>query len=248
MSRDELPSSDIKGKNPLKDSRVRQAFLLAIDEPVIAQKVMLGQAHPSFEMWGPGVNGYNAKLDVRPKADAAKAKQLLAEAGYPNGFKLGMDCPNDRYVMDEQICTAIASMLARVGVKIDLLAQTKAKYFAKINGPRYDTDFYLLGWTPATYDAQNVMYAVLGTRGGGRGEVNDGGYASPAFDSLTTQIGIETDPAKRGALIDQAIELLQHDLPVIPLHQQVIVWAAKKTVDVVQPADNYFPYRFIQVK
>jgi len=248
VSRDELASSDIKGKNPLKDLRVRQAFVLAIDEPVIAQKVMLGQAHPSFEMWGPGVNGYNAKLDVRPKADAAKAKQLLAEAGYPNGFKLGMDCPNDRYVMDEQICTAIASMLARVGVKIDLLAQTKAKYFAKINGPRYDTDFYLLGWTPATYDAHNVLYSVLGTRGGGRGEVNDGGYASPALDTLTTQIGVETDPAKRGALIDQAIQLLQHDLPVIPLHQQVIVWAAKKTVDVVQLADNYFPYRFIQVK
>ena len=96
MSRDELKSSDIKGKNPLKDLRVRQAFVLAIDEPVIAQKVMLGLAHPSFEMWGPGVNGYNAKLDVRPKADPAKAKQLLAEAGYPNGFKLGMDCPNDR--------------------------------------------------------------------------------------------------------------------------------------------------------
>ena len=220
---------------------MRQAFVLAIDEPVIAQKVMLGLAHPSFEMWGPGVNGYNAKLDVRPKADPAKAKQLLAEAGYPNGFKLGMDCPNDRYVMDEQICTAIVSMLARIGVKVDLLAQTKAKFFAKTNGPKYDTDFFLIGWTPATYDAHNALYSLVGTRGNGRGEVNDGGYSNPTLDDLITQIGIETDPVKRTALIDRSIEILQHDAAVIPLHQQVIVWATKKNVDVVQMADNYFP-------
>jgi peptide/nickel transport system substrate-binding protein len=248
VTSDELKTSDTKGKNPLKDLRVRQAFVLAIDEPVIAQKVMLGLAHPSFEMWGPGVNGYNAKLDVRPKADAAKAKQLLAEAGYPNGFKLGMDCPNDRYTNDEQICTAIVSMLARIGVKVDLLAQTKAKFFAKVNAPKYDTDFFLIGWTPATYDAHNALYSLVGTHGNGRGEVNDGGYSNPTLDDLITQIGIETDQAKRTAMIDKSIEILQHDQAVIPLHQQVIVWATKKNVDVAQMADDYFPYRFITVK
>ena len=138
--RDELPTSDVKGKNPLRDVRVREAFALAIDEPTIVQKVMLGLGHPTWMMWGPGVNGYNAALDVRPKPDVAKAKQLMADAGYPNGFRLGFDCPNDRYVMDEQICTAITSMLARINVKIDLQAQTKAKFFAKIQGPKFDTD------------------------------------------------------------------------------------------------------------
>ena len=117
QSRDELPSSDVKGKNPFRDVKVRQAVALAIDEPPITSRVMLGLGHPTWEMWGPGVNGYNAALDVRPKADPAKAKQLLADAGYPNGFRVGLDCPNDRYVMDEQICTAIVSMLARVGIK-----------------------------------------------------------------------------------------------------------------------------------
>src|SRR6185503_2156216 len=129
--RDELPSSDIKGKNPFKDQRVREAFALAIDEPTIVQKVMLGLGHPTALMWGPGVNGYEAKLDAPPKPDPAKAKQLLTDAGYPNGFKVAFDCPNDRYVMDQQICTAITSMQARVGIKVDLIAQTKAKYFAK---------------------------------------------------------------------------------------------------------------------
>jgi peptide/nickel transport system substrate-binding protein len=246
--RDELPSSDIKGKNPFRDLRVRQAFNLAIDENLIASKVMLGLAHPSFMMWGPGVNGYDAKLDVRPKPDLAKAKALMAAAGYPNGFRVSFDCPNDRYVMDEQICTAISAMLARIGVKVDLIAQTKAKYFAKILAPKYDTDFYMLGWTPATYDAHNALYTLLGTRAGGRGEVNVSGYSNPALDDLISRIGEEADQAKRNGLIDNAAQIVQHDVPVIPLHQQVIVWAAKDNVSVAQPADDFFPFRYIVVK
>jgi peptide/nickel transport system substrate-binding protein len=248
LSRDELPSSDVKGKNPLRDVKVRQAIGLAIDEPAIASRVMLGLGHPTWEMWGPGVNGYDAALDVRPKPDAAKAKALLADAGYPSGFRLGLDCPNDRYVMDEQICTAIVSMLARIGIKIDLNAQTKSKFFNKIGAPNYDTDFYMLGWTPATYDAHNVLYTLLGTRNGKRGEVNDGGYSNPALDELTETIGIETDPAKRTSMIHEAIDILQKDLPTIPLHQQVIVWAAKTNIEMAQPADNYLPYRYVVVK
>jgi peptide/nickel transport system substrate-binding protein len=248
VSREELPSSDVKGKNPFRDLKVREAVALAIDEPPIASRVMLGLGHPTWEMWGPGVNGYDAALDVRPKPDAAKAKQLLADAGYPNGFRVSLDCPNDRYVMDEQICTAIVPMLARVGIKVDLNAQTKSKYFNKILGPNYDTDFYMLGWTPATYDAHNVLYTLLATRNGKRGEVNSGGYSNPELDELTEKIGVETDPAKRASMIHQTIEILQKDLPTIPLHQQVIVWAAKNNVELAQPADNFFPYRFVQVK
>jgi peptide/nickel transport system substrate-binding protein len=248
QTRAELPSSDVKGKNPFKDQRVRQAVALAIDEPTIVSRVMLGLGHPTWEMWGPGVNGYDAALDARPKADPAKAKELLTAAGYPAGFRVALDCPNDRYVMDEQICTAIVSMLARVGIKIDLNAQTKAKYFNKILSPNYDSDFYMLGWTPATYDAHNVLLTLLSTRDGKRGEVNVGGYSNPTIDDLTDKIGVETDPAKRNTMIHQSVEILQKDVATLPLHQQVIVWAAKKSVDIAQPADNFFPYRFIHMK
>jgi peptide/nickel transport system substrate-binding protein len=248
LSRDELPSSDVKGKNPLRDLRVRQAFSLAIDEQAIASRVMLGLGHPTWEMWGPGINGYDAALDVRPKVDPAKAKSLLAEAGYPNGFRIGLDCPNDRYVMDEQICTALVPMLARIGIKVDLNAQTKTKFFTKINTPNFDTDFYMLGWTPATYDAHNVLYTLLGTRNGKRGEVNNGGYSNPELDDLIEKIGVETDQPKRDAMIHQAILILQHDLPTLPLHQQVIVWAAKDNIDLAQPADNALPFRYVTVK
>ena len=247
-SRPELLNSNIKGKNPLQDARVRRAFALAIDENAIAARVMRGQAHPTWLMWGPGINGYDAKLDKRPPADLARAKQLLADAGYPDGFSIQLDCPNDRYVDDEAICTAIVPMLARIGMKVTLNAQTKSKHFGLINTPRFQTDFYLLGWTPATYDALNPLYELLGTRNGTRGEVNDGGYSNPALDALIDKIGVETDQEKRDELIDQAATIVQDDVADIPLHQQVIVWAAKSNVDVAQMADDYFPYRYITVK
>jgi peptide/nickel transport system substrate-binding protein len=248
QSRDELPSSDVKGKNPFKDVRVREAVALAVDETAITSRVMLGLGHPTWEMWGPGVNGYDAALDVRPKADPAKAKQRLAEAGYPNGFRVGLDCPNDRYVMDEQICTAMVSMLARVGIKVDLNAQTKSKFFNKILAPNYNTDFFMVGWTPATYDAHNVLYTLLGTRDGKRGEVNISAYSNPTLDLLIEKIGVETGQAERNAMIGQSIEILQKDLATVPLHQQVIVWAAKQNIELAQPADNFFPYRYVQVR
>ena len=248
QDRPELATSDVKGKNPFKDQRVREAVALSINEPAITSRVMLGLGHPTWEMWGPGVNGYDAALDVRPKVDPAKAKQLLADAGYPNGFRVTLDCPNDRYVMDEQICTAIVSMLARTGIKVDLNAQTKSKYFNKILSPNYNSDFYMLGWTPATYDAHNVLYTLLGTRNGKRGEVNVGDYSNPQLDALIDKIGVETNSSKRTDMIHQSIEILQKDVATVPLHQQVIVWAVKNNVEVAQPADNFFPYRLVRVK
>ena len=246
--RDELPTSSVKGKNPFKDARIRQAFTLAIDEDAIAARVMRGQAHVTWLMFGPGVNGYDAAQDKRPKLDLEKAKALMAEAGYPNGFSLGMDCPNDRYENDEAICTAVTAMLAKIGVKIDLTAQTKTKFFSKIAAPAYDTDFYMLGWTPNTYDAHNVFFNIMATRNPPVGEVNYAGYSNPKIDALTSQMAVETDPAKRTAMIHEATDILQKDYGYIPLHQQVIAWAAKSNIELVQMADNYFPLRFVRVK
>lgn len=247
QSRDELLRSNVKGKNPLKDARVRQAFTLAIDEPAIAARIMRGQAHPTWLMWAPGVNGFDATQNVRPKPDPARARQLLAEAGYPDGFSLSMDCPNDRYVNDEAICTAVVAMLARIGVKVDLTAQTKVRFFSKIQAPGYDTDFYMLGWTPTTYDAHDVLYNLVASRKLPQGEVNYGGYSNPEIDALTDQIAVEIDPAKRMALIREAATILQNDFGYIPLHQQMLAWATRSNIDVVQPADNYFLLRFVRV-
>ncbi len=247
----ELEFSDVKGKNPMKDKRVREAFALAIDENAIAKVVMQGQAKPTWELWGEGINGFNPALNIRPKTDVAKAKALLAEAGYPNGFGITLDCPNDRYVNDEAICTAISSMMAKVGVKVTVFARTKTKFFSDVGYPNYHTSFYLLGWTPSTYDAENALKQLMQTRGKpgeGLGLGNDGGYSNKHVDDLIDKIAVELDMKKRSAMIDDAMKTIQDDVGTIPLHQQTIVWAAKKNIELVQPADNTFPMRWVNVK
>ena len=248
QSRDELLKSDVKGKNPFKDVRVRRAFNEAVDIKAIQSRVMRGESHPTGLMYGPGVNGWTEASDVRYPYDPADAKKLLADAGYPNGFGVTLDCPNDRYINDEAICQAVTAMLARIGVRVTLNAQTRLKYFAEISNPDYHTSFYMLGWTPNTYDALNSLFNLAGTRNGTRGIFNDGGYSNPKFDALLDQIAVQTDPAKRQAEILDASQILKDDAAFMPLHQQVVVWAARKTVDLVEQADDGFQLRFVSVK
>ncbi|HEX5320521.1 MAG TPA: ABC transporter substrate-binding protein [Stellaceae bacterium] len=248
QKRDELLESNVKGKNPFKDKRVRQAFYQAIDEDAIAAKVMRSYAHPTALMVGPGVNGYDPALDKRFPYDPAAAKKLLAEAGYPSGFEVGFDCPTDRYVNDEAICQAVVAMLAKIGVKVNLLAQTRAKYFGKILGPGYNTSFYLLGWTPGTQDALDMIKALAVTRGGKNGVFNVGGYSNEKLDELAKQIQVELNKDKRQEAIAQALTLIRDDFAYIPLHQQMVVWASRDTVELVPAGNNNFQLRFVKMK
>ena len=248
--RPELLESNVKGKNPYKDKRVRQAMYQAIDEDAIATKVMRGQALPTALMVGPGVKGFAEDLNKRLPYDPAASKKLLAESGYPDGFETGMDCPTDRYVNDEQICLAIVSMLAKVGIKVNLLAQTRAKFFAKVNTPSLQTSVYMIGWTPTTIDAHNALLNLLHTPDTKThaGDFNLGGYSNPALDKLTDMIQVEVDQKKRLDMIHEALKIAKDDVATIPLHQQVIIWATKDNVQLVLPADNYFPLRYVTVK
>ncbi len=248
VARPELLKSDVKGKNPFQDQRVRQAFYQAIDIKAIHARVMRNQSRPTGLMYGPGVNGFDEASDKRFPYDPEASKKLLAEAGYPNGFGVTLDCPNDRYVNDEAICQAVTAMLARANIKITLAAQTRLKYFAEISNPDYKTSFYMLGWTPSTYDAHNSLFNLLGSRNGTRGVFNDGGWSNKEFDALLDQMAVETDPAKRQAMIDRASKIVHDEAPTIPLHQQTVVWAAKANIDLQQLADNTFPLRYVVVK
>ena len=149
----------------------------------------------------------------------------------------------------EQICIAVVSMLSRIGIKVDLLAQTKTKFFTKINAPNYDTPFFMLGWTPATYDVHNMLVSLLHTRApGGAGFVNDGGYSNPKLDALIDKIQVETDKAARAKLVHDALEIVKNDIPTIPLHQQAVVWATRDNIQLTQLADDFFPFRYVTVK
>ena len=241
QTRDELLFSNVKGKNPFKDVRVREAFYKAIDVDLIRDRVMRGLSTPSALMIAPELFVHSDQFE-RPKADVEEAKKLLAEAGYPDGFEVGMDCPNDRYVNDEAICQAVVSMLARAGIKVNLMAQPKAQYFAKVlKAGGYQTSFYLLGWTPGTFDSHNVLHDIMGCRDNpqsSRGESNLGGYCNKELDALTDKILVETDTDTRNDLIKQAFEIGVKDYAYIPLHQQALAWGVGKGTQVVQRADN----------
>jgi peptide/nickel transport system substrate-binding protein len=241
QTRDELLESNVKGKNPFKDKRVREAFYKAIDIEAIKTRVMRGLSTPSALMIAPELFKYSKDF-VRPKFDPEGAKKLLADAGYKDGFEVGMDCPNDRYVNDAQICQAVVGMLARVGVKVNLNAQPKAQYFAKVLKPGgYNTSFYLLGWTPGTFDSHNVLFDIMGCRNdpkSSRGETNLGNYCNPKLDELTDKILVESDQEKRDQMIKQAFQIGNDDWGYIPLHQQALAWGVRKNVNVAQRADN----------
>ena len=240
--RDELLYSNVKGKNPFKDVRVREAFYKAVDVDLIKNRVMRGLSTPSVLMIAPQLFSLSKDF-ARPKLDPDGAKKLLADAGYPDGFEVTMDCPNDRYVNDSAICQAVVGMLARIGVKINLLAQPKQQYFAKVLKPGgFQTSFYLLGWTPASSDSHNVLHDIMGCRDDAkdatRGEANLGGYCNKQVDALTDKILLETDDAKRDQLIKQAFEIGIKEYGYIPLHQQALAWGVSKKVKLTQRADN----------
>src|SRR6266478_2984238 len=247
QTRDELLYSNVKGKNPFKDIRVREAFFKAIDIELIKTRVMRGAATPTALMIAPGINGFVKEQNTRLPYDTAAAKKLLAEAGYPNGFEIGMNCPNDRYVNDAQICQAVAAMLARIDVKVNLMVETKATYFPKILSR--ETSFYLLGWTPASYDAHNPIFALLMSPGpSGRGQFNLGSYANKRVDELGPQIASELDQKKRDAMIHEVFKIHADDVGHIPLHQQALAWGMKKNVELVQLADNINLLKWVVIK
>jgi peptide/nickel transport system substrate-binding protein len=247
QKREELLFSSVKGKNPFKDVRVRRAFYQAIDVETIKSRVMRNAAAPTALMIGSAVRGFQPDMNKRLPYDPEAAKKLLGEAGYPNGFEVTMNCPNDRYVNDSAICQAVAANLARIGVKINLQAETKVSYFPKIL--RRDTSLYLLGWTPSTVDAHDVLSAIMATPNEkGQGQFNLGAYSNPKLDELTLKVQSETDQKKRNELIREAFKIHQDDVGHIPLHQQALAWATSDKVNLVQLPNNYMYFKWVSVK
>ncbi|UVK55750.1 ABC transporter substrate-binding protein [Mesorhizobium sp. AR02] len=259
--RDELLYSNIKGKNPLKDHRVREALYRAIDIEAIKSKVMRGMSTPSALMVAPGINGSSPDF-TRIAYDPQKSKALLAKAGYPDGFEIGLDCPNDRYVNDEAICLAVTNMFAKVGVKVKLNAQTKSKFFDKVLSPKLDFSLGLIGSTPPSFDSwaplnslhqcprltpQSAIWAESDRDKINAGKSNYGGYCNPEVDKLADQVLAETDPDKRNALIKAAWKITTDDIAYLPLHQQWIAWGVRNGVTLKQRADDVFDWRYVKI-
>jgi peptide/nickel transport system substrate-binding protein len=218
-----------------------------IDVDAIVKRVMRGHAVAASVIMPPPIQGYDARLDGRLLPyDAAAAKRLLGEAGYPDGFDMGMDCPNDRYVNDEEICVAVVSMLAKVGIKANLTAQTKAKHFPKVQGGQ--SDFWMLGWagTP-TLDADLFMNSIMVCPDNVKGAFNPGRYCNKRVDELQARSANELDPRKRQELIYEAFKIHKEEIGHYPLHIQTNLWGMKKNITVNVPANGIYEFRFTRI-
>ena len=234
----ELKSSDVKGKNPFADVRVRRAMHMAIDREAIKRAVMRGQSIPAGLITPPFVNGYTKELDALPKVDLETAKKLLSEAGYPNGFSVTMNCPNDRYINDEQICQATTAMLAKIGITVKLVAQPKGPHFTLIQKEPPETEFYMVGWGVPTYDSHYVFSFMHQTRDGKDGSWNGSRYSSADLDKKIVSLTTETDLAKRNATIAAIWKQVQEDVVYLPIHHQTLAHAMKDDWDLPAGPEN----------
>ncbi len=244
--REELVGSNIKGKNPLKDVRVRKALYQAIDSASLNRVTMRGLSQPTGTLVSPQVNGWTKRADTRYAFDIEGAKKLLAEAGYKDGFEVDFACPNNRYISDEEICQAVTAMWSKIGVRAKLRTLPLVTYFPMIQ--RFEASIYMLGWGVPTFDALYSLQSLVRSVGaGGDGNYNVGRYSNPQMDALIERMKVETDAKNRNDLIEKALMLSHEDVAYLPLHNQIIPWAMKSNIEVVHRADNRVDWRLIKV-
>ena len=228
--------------NPaLADARVRLAIDYAVNNAAIVDRIMKGFGTVAGQASPMGYLGYDAAL--APRFDLDKARELMAEAGYADGFTLTMMAPNNRYVNDEKIAQAVAGMLAQIGITVDLKTMPKAQYW-----PAFDersADMMMIGWHSDTEDSANFhqFLSHCYDEATGNGQYNSGNYCNPEADALMAQANVTVDPAERAALLQQVEAILYNEAAFIPLHWQNLSWGARAGVN-AQPIVNAlnFPY------
>ena len=242
--RDELEGSDVKGRNPFKDLRVRQAVYHAINVELIVKQVLRGQAVPTGLFLSTVVEGSLPELDHRLPYDPARARALLAEAGFPAGFSVTLDCVNIAW--RENVCTAAAAMLTQVGIRTTLRSSATNQFFPKIS--QASASMIEFGWTP-TPDAWSSLNALFRSYDkAGLGSFNAGRYSNPKLDALIDNIRTEPDLTRRRAMVGVAQRLIGDDLPYIPLYRRRLTWAMQKKVSVVQWPNDTLEMRWVRLK
>lgn len=242
-----LYSTDVTDANPFQDARVRLAAAHAIDIDAIDRVLFRGKIEAASQLVPAGISGYSEANSDRPAYDPARAKELLAEAGYPDGFSFGLKCTNDRYINDEALCRAAASMFAAVGLNAELSTGPVRDYWPQLRED--DFDMFLLGWSPGTFDAEHPIRFLIHSQDDEKklGSWNFGNYSNARIDELLPLIQEEIDPVARQALVDEVVAISQDEVAYIPLYTQPLIWASKDNVDLTQRADNFFMLRWVTV-
>lgn len=231
-----LRSSNITDSNPINNPLVREAIHLAVDRDAIQRVVMRGQSDPTGVAAPPFVNGWTEELNQYPAPDPERARELLAEAGYPDGFTITLDTPNNRYVNDEAISQAVVGMLARIGITVNLASRPVAQHSPLVTSN--ETDFYLLGWGVPTFDSAYIFNDLVHTKEGSYGAYNGGLYSNPELDPLIESLETEIDIDKRNATIAQIWEVVQADRVLLPIHNQLLAYATREGVNIEVHPEN----------
>jgi peptide/nickel transport system substrate-binding protein len=215
--------------NPFRDKRVRQALSIAVNRQALADRVMQGTAQATGQWLPPGTFGYNPEVKA-PTFEPDRARALLAEAGYPNGFRLTLHTPNDRYPNDAATAQAVAQMWTRIGVQTQVEALPWNSY--SMRNAKHEFSVGIGGWGSNTGEAGYALINIMGTRdaAAGRGASNNGHYSNPALDALTDKALSTIDDGARETLLRQAVAMAMDDVAIIPLHQLVNFWAARKGI------------------
>lgn len=214
------------GRNPLKDVRVRRALSMAIDREAITTRIMDGAATPAGQFLPPGT--FSHVPDVQPpRYDPDAARRLLAEAGYPNGFRIQLNTPNDRYINDARIAQAVGGMWTRIGVRTAVEAQTWSIFVGRAGRAEYSA--HLIGWG-SNPDGSHPMRNIIGTVSAERGwgASNRGRYSNPRLDTLLAESLVELDEGRRERMLIDIQRMAAEDVAVIPLHIQTNIWAMRR--------------------
>ncbi len=230
--------------NPFLDARVRKAVYQAINAEGIQRQIMRGFSTPIGSLYSPRLNGHLPEFDARLPFDPDAAKALLAEAGFANGFKVRLDCTNDRYINDEEICQAIVPMLARIGIEVEPNLRPATVAFPDML--KRETSFFMLGFDAPTLDAEYIFRFILHTPDGTLGTWNFGGYSNAQIDALLDRIAVELDPDTRRGLMAEVIRITRDDVIYVPLHLQGMAWAMKADVNLPIRADNKPQFKYAQ--
>ncbi len=211
-------------KAELADVRVRQAIVHAVNNAGIVEKIMKNFGTAAAQQSPKGYLGYNPAL--QPRYDLKKARALMAEAGHAGGFTVTMMAPNNRYVNDAKIAEAVAGMLAKINIKVDLTTMPKAQYW-----PKFDeraADIMMIGWHSDTEDSANFseFLSMTPDEDTGYGQYNSGNYSNAEVDRLVLASAKETDPAKRAQMLQRVEQILYDEAAFVPLHWQDRAWAA----------------------
>ena len=226
----------LDGKNPISNLLVRKAMYKAIDEQKIIDEIMEGMAVSASQFISADIFGYNPSIK-RMEYDQEEARALLSEAGYEDGFQIELDCPNDRYVNDEEICKEVSRQLREIGIEVELNIQPKADFFPKVLGR--NTSFYLLGWATDTADGGEIFDYLLRTvdEDRGFGTYNNGYYSNPLVDVLAEKTAQSIDNGDRLRKMQEGFAIAAEDVAWIPLHLEELLYGVVDGVDWKPRAD-----------